>query len=185
VTNFLYLSHYVSPLVISLLLWRKQRAMYWAFAVGLVVLSYAGFVTYALFPAAPPWWATLHGYLSQQPIRLTHFMVSASVMMRSANPVAAMPSLHAAYPTYLALVAISVWGRRALPVFLLPLGVIFSTVYLGHHYVVDALAGILYALVTFTTVYPLARKLIAAPGPLVPRGYTRQPGTRGSSVTGK
>jgi membrane-associated phospholipid phosphatase len=182
-TNFLYLSHYVSPLIISLLLWRKQRPMYWAYACGLVALSYAGFVTYVLFPAAPPWWATLHGYLSQQPIRLDHFMVSATVMMRSANPVAAMPSLHAAYPTYLALVATSVWGKRALPVFLLPLGVIFSIIYLGHHYVIDTLAGMLYALVTFVTVYSLARKYLTARRPLASPGYARQTGT--DSVAGK
>jgi membrane-associated phospholipid phosphatase len=184
-TNFLYLSHYVSPLIISLFLWRKQRATYWAYACGLVALSYAGFVTYVLFPAAPPWWATLHGYLSQQPIRLDHFMVSATVMMRSANPVAAMPSLHAAYPTYVALVAVSVWGKRALLVFLLPLGVIFSIIYLGHHYVIDTLAGITYALVTFVTVYSLARKFLVARSPLASPGYTTQPGTRTGSVTGK
>lgn len=185
VTNSLYLSHFVSPLIIALLLWRRQRATYWAFASGLVVLSYAGFVTYALFPAAPPWWATLHGYLRQQPIRLDHFMVSASVLMSSANPVAAMPSLHAAYPTYLALVAVSVWGRRALPVFVLPLGVTFAIVYLGHHYVIDALAGITYASVTFAIVYRAARRFFEARAALASRRYAQQPVTRTHSVAGK
>jgi membrane-associated phospholipid phosphatase len=185
VANSLYLSHFVSPLIISLLLWRKQRATYWAYASGLVVLSYAGFITYALFPAAPPWWATLHGYLRQQPIRLDHFMVSASVMMSSANPVAAMPSLHAAYPTYLALVAVSVWGKRALPVFLLPLAVMFSIVYLGHHYVIDALAGVAYASVTFVTVYTLARRFFESRAALAYRRYAQKPLTGRDSVAGR
>ena len=67
--------------------------------------------------------------------------------------------------------------------FLLPLGVIFSIIYLGHHYVIDTLVGMLYALVTFVTVYSLARKYLTARSPLASPGYARQPGT--DSVTGK
>ena len=42
--------------------------------------------------------------------------------MSGANPVAAMPSLHAAYPTYIAMVAIRVWGKRGIPTDALVLG---------------------------------------------------------------
>jgi membrane-associated phospholipid phosphatase len=64
-----------------------------------------------------------------------------------------MPSLHTAYPTLIALVCVAVWGRKALPVLLLPLGVAFSTFYLGHHWVIDALAGAGYAVFFFGTVF--------------------------------
>jgi membrane-associated phospholipid phosphatase len=152
-TNTFYLSHFLSPLIMSAVLWQKRRAMYWAFAVALVVLSYAAFTTYVLFPAAPPWWATLNGYLPDQPITLDRFVTDGAALAKGANPVAAMPSLHAAYPSFIAMVAIYVWGKRGLPVIALPLAVIFSTVYLGHHYVIDALAGATYALIVFGTVY--------------------------------
>ncbi len=155
-TNTLYLSHFLSPLVISVLLWQKRRSLYWAFALALVVLSFAAFATYVLFPAAPPWWATHYGYLTDQPVTLDHFVTSGEKLARGANPVAAMPSLHAGYPSFIAMVAIYVWGKRAIPVILLPLGVIFSTVYLGHHYVIDALAGAAYAAVVFLTVFQWA-----------------------------
>jgi membrane-associated phospholipid phosphatase len=158
VTNTLYLSHFLTPLIAAALLWRYRRSQYWAFAIGLVVLSYAAFLTYILFPAAPPWWATHHGYLRSMPIRLDHFIVPAEVVSAGPNPVAAMPSLHTAYPTYIFLVCASVWGRKALPVILLPFGVAFSTVYLGHHYVIDALGGIAYAVFFFSTVFLWLKK---------------------------
>jgi membrane-associated phospholipid phosphatase len=160
-SNTLYLSHFLSPLVISAILWQKRRSMYWAFAIALVVLSYAAFATYVLFPAAPPWWATLYGYLPDQPVTLDHFVTSGEALAKGANPVAAMPSLHVAYPTFIMLVSIYVWGKRGIPVILLPLGVVFAIVYLGHHYVIDALAGAAYAVVVFSTVYLWAARFTA------------------------
>jgi membrane-associated phospholipid phosphatase len=153
ITNGLYLFHFFWLLIAAALIWKTSRTSYRAYAAGLVVLSYAALVTYAVFPATPPWLATYHGYLRQQPIRLDHFVDSAQNMVHASNPVAAMPSLHTGYPFYIALVATHVWGKKALPVFLLPLAVAFSTVYLGHHYVVDALGGVLYATLTFVLVY--------------------------------
>jgi membrane-associated phospholipid phosphatase len=152
-TNILYVSHFLSPLVISALLWQKRRSLYWAFAIGLVALSFAAFATYVLFPAAPPWWATHYGYIPDQPVTLDHFVASGDELAEGANPVAAMPSLHAAYPTFIALVAIYVWRKRGIPVILLPLGVIFATLYLGHHYMIDAIAGVTYATIVFLTVF--------------------------------
>ena len=153
ITNFFYLSHFMSPVLLSVLLWRYDRSKYWAFAWGLVALSYAAFATYLIFPAAPPWWATRYGYLLDQPVSLSHFAISAEQVAHAANPVAAMPSLHTAYPTYFALVAISVWGRKALPVIGLPIAVAFSTYYLGHHWVIDSMVGVAYASVSFGTVF--------------------------------
>jgi len=147
--------------VISAILWQKRRSLYWAFAIALVVLSYAAFATYVLFPAAPPWWATFYGYLPDQPVTLDHFVTDGASLAKGANPVAAMPSLHAAYPIFIAMVAIYVWGKRGIPVIILPLGVVFSTVYLGHHYLIDAMAGAAYALIVFCTVYLWAVRFTA------------------------
>lgn len=156
--NGLYLSHFMTPVLAAGLIWRKNVVDYWAYAIGLVVLSFAGFVTYILFPAAPPWWATAHGYLWREPITLQHFVISGSAIANSANPVAAMPSLHAAYPTYIAITCIMVWGRRAVPVILLPVGVILATIYLGHHYTIDAFVGMAYAGFASYAVFGWARR---------------------------
>jgi len=160
-TNFLYVLHFLSPLLLAVVLWLYRYDAFWAFMVSLVVLSYAAFVTYVLFPAAPPWWATYYGYLSDQPVSLAHFTVSAERLLSyggQANLVAAIPSLHAAYPTLITLVAWHVWGKRIWPLFVLPVAVIFATLYLGHHYMVDALLGVVYAGGAFGGVYmPIVR----------------------------
>jgi membrane-associated phospholipid phosphatase len=151
-----YATHFVAPLVLGLLLWHLRRAHYWGFMAGLLAMSYAGFVTYVLFPAAPPWWASYFGYLEES-IAGHAGMIAPEYLLQTPNPVAAMPSLHAAYPLYIALVAVHVWGRKAAAVFVLPAGVSFATLYLGHHYVVDLLAGYAYAGAAFAFTVWLAR----------------------------
>jgi membrane-associated phospholipid phosphatase len=151
--NTLYMSHFVTPLVIGYVIWQKHRNSYWNYLLGFMVLCYTGFVTYVVFPAAPPWWATYYGYLDNGAVVLTNFVLPVSAMFTGPNPVAAMPSLHAAFPTYIALYTTQVWGRRGLWLFLLPIGVSLSAIYLGHHYVVDVLAGFLYAAVAFGVAY--------------------------------
>lgn len=155
--NTLYMSHFIVPVVVAVLLWQYHRSRYWPFLLGLTFLSYSGFLTYVFFPAAPPWWATYYGYLPDQPVYLTHSVISAENILAGANPVAAMPSLHTAYPMYVSLFCVFVWGRKALPIILLPIGVAFSSLYLGHHYVVDILAGVVYALVSLGVAVWLSR----------------------------
>ena len=149
VANAFYMTHFFSVIFAGLILWRSRKAHYWAYIMGLVVLSYAGFLTYVAFPAAPPWWASMHGYLSGQPVNLNHSLLSPEYIFATANPLGAMPSLHTAWPAYLFFYALYVWGRKAIPVVILPLGVAVSSIYLGHHYVVDVLGGIGYAAVAF------------------------------------
>ena len=89
---------------------------------------------------------------------LTRVARGVEVVASGPNPVAAVPSLHIAYPTYLALISITVWGKRGLPVILLPFRVLFSAVYLGHHYVVDGLIGAGYALAVYLLLYLWLRR---------------------------
>ena len=67
----------------------------------------------------------------------------------AANPVAAMPSLHTAFATIIALYTGSRLPRpwRYLMA-LYPIAMGLALVYLGEHYVVDVVAGVVYALVT-------------------------------------
>src|SRR4051812_31607206 len=53
----LYLMQFVSPVLIGILIWRLRDAAYWRYMWSFVAVSYAAFVTYAVFPAAPPWLA--------------------------------------------------------------------------------------------------------------------------------
>ena len=76
---------------------------------------------------------------------------------------AAFPSMHSALPFLISLFAIKIWKKKALPVLIFPVGVWFSAVYLGEHYVVDVLGGIVYAVAAFVAVekiLPLLSKRI-------------------------
>ena len=47
--------HFIVPPTLAFALWLKRRALFYRFAATLLTLSYAGALTFALFPAAPPW----------------------------------------------------------------------------------------------------------------------------------
>ena len=147
ITNILYMSHFVIPVIIAIILWYREKRLYWQFIIGLLIVSYLGFITYVFFPAAPPWWATKYGYLLDQPVTLAPYFNPDLVESEGPNPVAAMPSLHMAYSSYIAIFIYYAFNKKW--IFLLPIAVGFSTVYLGHHYVIDLIAGLAYALIVF------------------------------------
>lgn len=167
-TTMFWAFHFVLPLLFAFYLWATRRHIYWKFVSCLVLLSFAGFATYVLFPAAPPWYASSVGVINH-PVYLIRVDVlnnlhvnvadSLSWIMLQGNPdpVAAMPSLHAAYPTTVFWFCLFYW-RKAIPFAVMYcLGLWFSIVYIGDHYVVDALAGIIYSTAAFFTVHGAIR----------------------------
>ena len=104
----MHVSHFMLPLIFAAVLWRNHRHVYWRFVVALLVMSYAGFVTYVLVPTAPPWLAGLGGVLDVHLVRDGLPAASALYQFLSPNPVAAMPSLHAAYPWLFLMFAVKV-----------------------------------------------------------------------------
>ena len=81
--------------------------------------------------------------------------MSTDFLLNIPNPIAAIPSLHAVYPIYITLFALNHWGKKALPIVLYPLSIGFAIVYLGHHYVIDFIAGGLVALCAYLIVFTL------------------------------
>lgn len=67
-----------------------------------------------------------------------------------------MPSLHAAWPTLVFLFCLFYWRPLAPFALLYCFGLWFSIVYIGDHYVIDALVGILYAVIAFFAVRAFA-----------------------------
>lgn len=150
--------HFVLPLAFAFLLWVRDRDLYWRFVRALLVLSFAAFITYVLYPAVPPWLADqYYGTIPETIYSIREEVFSGwlygpnvSYVMRYGNPnvVAAMPSLHAAYPTLIFIFSLHYWRRVAPLALLYCFCLWFSIVYLGDHYVVDIIAGIVYALAT-------------------------------------
>ena len=88
---------------------------------------------------------------------LSHFfqigVVSNSVIsLLDINSVAAMPSLHAAFPLMIFFFLFK-WSKKAGILFIpYVLGVWFSVIYLGEHYFIDVVMGAVYSTVIFLVI---------------------------------
>jgi membrane-associated phospholipid phosphatase len=155
-----YMLHFILPISLAILVWKTREKHYWRYITTYLTVSFAGFVTFLFFPAAPPWLAAQNGMI-EHITRVSSSVFFAlgihnfpSVYNRiSPNPVAAMPSLHAAYGVLFVIFVYKLYGKRwGLAAALYPLLIFFGTVYMGEHYVVDEVAGALYAIGGYAVV---------------------------------
>jgi membrane-associated phospholipid phosphatase len=136
-----YVSYYVVPLVMGIVLYRRRRREEFdALVLALQVTLLASYAGYFAFPTSGPRvpaeqaQAVLGGGALSAGVRL--FLRSCEL-----NSLDAFPSGHTAVSlVFLAL------GWRAFPAWRAPLAlvvaaIVFSTVYLSHHYVIDLVAG--------------------------------------------
>ena len=158
VFTLVYLIHFTLPLAFGLLLWVKDRRVFRKYMVAFGVLSIAGFLTYMLYPAMPPWMAAAQGIIPPvQDImgRTIHLFVGGPGLLptlyrfMAPNQVAAMPSLHAAYPALVYLFAVRVFGKKGHFFLLYALTVWIGVVYMAQHWVIDVLVGLVYAFLAF------------------------------------
>lgn len=150
-----YFLHFAFPLGLGYLLWIVDRRTFQRFSRTLIAMSFAAFVFYLLLPVAPPWRA-VPGVVKIIDHTLPSFTdlpgvpVPATVYhWLTPNSYAAMPSLHAAFPLLGSFFALRLWGRRAWPTLLYTACVWISIVYLGEHYVVDIIGGVVFTVIAF------------------------------------
>lgn len=158
---FLYTMHFLMPVIVGLILWRYRPRLYWPFVWTIVGVSFAAFITYIIFPAAPPWYASEHGFILEPLHRISSDVWWAMGVQDfsevykniSPNAVAAVPSLHSAYPLIASLFLIKAFGlRRVWWVLLYPLSMWVGVVYLGEHYVFDIVWAIIFTSVGILAV---------------------------------
>jgi hypothetical protein len=172
VSTGVYMFHFLVPISTGILLWKWRRDQFHDFMAALIVLSMAAFVTYLLFPAAPPWFAANAGALNGvDGLPLIAYLkpetfadVGAALGLdgnnvyekvfyaAGPNDVAAWPSLHVAYPFLAFLVLRRAFGRVAWVVAGYAAIVGFSVVYTGDHWVHDCIAGAAFAYVSYYLV---------------------------------
>ncbi|MDP9149226.1 MAG: phosphatase PAP2 family protein [Myxococcota bacterium] len=140
-------------------LYARDYARMVRFAWCFFALNVAGFVTYHVFPAAPPWYYHLYGCrvdllapasegpnLARVDARLgLHYF--AAMYGRASDVFGAMPSLHVAYALIVVLEGWACmrngWRGASIAFFV---AMCFSAVYLDHHWVLDVIAGVIYCL---------------------------------------
>lgn len=148
-----YMMHFIFPIGLAILVWKTREKFYWRVVSTYLVVAFSSFITFFLLPAAPPWLASQNHYI--EPIRRISSDVWAGLGLHnfpsvynhiSPNPVAAIPSLHAAWATLLVIFVYRLYGLRwSIVAGIYPLLIYVGTVYQGEHYAFDVIAGIIYA----------------------------------------
>jgi membrane-associated phospholipid phosphatase len=152
-----YTLHFVLPFALAVLIWKTREKYYWRFITTFVIVSFAGFLTFLAFPAAPPWLASDKGLI--EPIAHVSSAIWAAFGIHdfpsvynkiSPNPVAAVPSLHAAYSMLFALFLTRLFKTKwRLLAWTYPALIWIGTTYMGEHYVIDIIIGVLYAVLGY------------------------------------
>jgi membrane-associated phospholipid phosphatase len=163
-----YFMHFPLPILAGFLFWANDRSHYWRFISALLLLCFLSFVTYLFWPSTPPWLQfpqTINGQLNpdwiikinDETIHKWGMPYVSGIYRFNPNRYAAFPSLHAAFPFLAAMYA---WRRYRLASIVLlawTAVVCVGIVYVGEHYLVDALAGFVYAVVALATVEAFVR----------------------------
>lgn len=151
-----YLCWVPVPLAFAIYLYLKgDKKQYLHFSLAFLLINLIGFCGYYIHPAAPPWYAMNYGF---EPIlntpgnvaglgrfdAITGIPIFHSLYGKNANVFAAVPSLHAAYMLVTTIYAIRSHQKSIIVVVfaIICMGIWWTAVYTGHHYIIDVLLGI-------------------------------------------
>jgi membrane-associated phospholipid phosphatase len=153
-----YSTHVPSVVLFGIYLWWRtwreegqEESRLHKFMWGYLVFNVLGFLVWILMPVAPPWYVEQYGFAPPgEPILgdpaglgrvdvwlgYPHF---TSIYEQATYVFGAMPSLHVAPSIWIAL-----WARKTaikVAAYSYAGAMCFFAVYLGHHYVIDVIAG--------------------------------------------
>lgn len=184
--GFAYLSYIIEYLLTAFyLFFGGKLGILRIFGVCFLCVNVLGFLTYFIYPAAPPWYVSQYGL---GPARMdvhpsaaaasrfdqilgTHFF--DEMYGRGVDVYGAYPSLHVTYPLLVAWVCFKVRELRGFraPAIAFYLLMCLSAVYLQHHFIMDIILGTLYASSTlllarflfFRSSWPVASSALTRP----------------------
>lgn len=153
ILTFFHGTHFVAFLIVGFFIWLKDKEYFGTYKKAFYFLLATGLSFYAMVPTAPPWMASqMFGLLP----KLIHFnleiynaVIPDLTSGFNTDPVAAMPSLHAAFPFLCSLILFKKYKLKAFPFYLYTGLIFFTIVYTGDHYITDILAGIVLSLISF------------------------------------
>jgi len=161
VASFLYSLHF--PLVIgsAVVFWYTDKKTYSKYVFALLLTSYLSLATFVLMPTAPPWYSgAALNVVGNASGPLSGFFNGIAQISRAieSDKFAAFPSLHGAYAILFCYYMIR--SRFSLIFVALPLtaGILFSTLYLGQHYLIDLVGGGVYAAISVIVVEKYLRR---------------------------
>lgn len=124
-------------------------------AAAFLTVNIIGFIIYYIHPACPPWYVMQHGFdvdfnTMGDPAGFKHFdeivgyPFFRNFYSHNANVFASIPSLHAAYTPVAFYYSMRVKKNTIWRIVLaiVSVGIWFSAVYSGHHYIIDVVLGV-------------------------------------------
>jgi membrane-associated phospholipid phosphatase len=157
VAAFTYVTHFPALPLVTVWVWFRHRERIRSWYTAVLTLTTLGVLLYVVYPAAAPWLGSEFGVIGQvdripgrgwEVLHLDFVQGLLGSALRGGNPVAAMPSLHAATPMLLALffwASLGWWGRTMMVLYVGLMA--WTLVYTGEHYAIDVLVGWLVAVV--------------------------------------
>ena len=165
-----YATHFFLPYITAAVLWLRNEERFHRFRDTFFLLTFAGLAIYVLVPTMPPWLAGEQGLIpgidresrtAGNGWRLLNVTWAESLLNKGravSNPVAALPSLHAAYALFFSLMIWprATWFRRIgsrgyLPgsrplLVLFPITMLITLVVAAEHYLFDVFLGWVFAI---------------------------------------
>lgn len=165
ISGFIYFLHVPMMLVVLVILWKygsAEKAQ--RYTLAFFIMNVLAFSTHFLFPVAAPWYVENFGFsqpmgpIPGDPAGLVRFEQVLGLSFFSENysisPVifGAVPSMHAGFSTLGWLYSFQINRKFSIFMGFYVLTMVFSALYLQHHYMVDLVWGIFYALLAWILV---------------------------------
>ena len=169
-SGMFYINWVPIPLAFGIYLYLKDKYLFTKFSLVFLLVNLVGFLIYYIYPAAPPWYVELYGFDLQIGVpgnsaglsrfdEIIGIPVFENIYNKNANVLAAIPSLHAAYPVIVLYYGIKKrlgWINWFFVIFMF--GIWFSAVYSNHHYIIDIIIGVIIALIALAFFEKLSQK---------------------------
>lgn len=158
-SGLFYINWVPVPLFMAFYLFYSDKKEFLNFSLTFLLVNLIGFTIYYIFPAAPPWYVKEYGFNLKFNTpgnaagllrfdNLLNINLFKSLYSKSSNVFAAMPSLHSAYPVVTLFYGIkNNLGKVNILLVVFMLGIWFSAIYSGHHYILDVITGVLCAII--------------------------------------
>lgn len=155
-----YASYYVLPVASAVVLWARRRSEEfdrYIFALGAALVA-----SYAAYFAAPATGPRVPDALAQAQLGGAQLSAALRSFLHAAerNQLDAFPSGHTAVSIVFLAQAWTMFPRQRLPFAAAVAAIIFSTVFLSLHYVVDVAAGAALAVAVLGLLRPMSRSAV-------------------------
>ncbi len=167
-SGFFYINWMPVPIGFGVYLYFTNKELFIKYSLAFLFVNIVGFIIYYIYPAAPPWYVQDYGFDLHIGVKgsraglerfdnLIGIPIFEGIYNKNANVLAAMPSLHSAYPV---IVLFYSFKKKIKPITkvlftIFLFGIWFSAVYSSHHYIIDVIAGVfvaIFTLIVFETI---------------------------------